>query len=370
MLFLVRITMRKFFFPLFLFVLLPFFFKCASAGSFHWFQLMGGNQLWFRFVTEEQDVCPAVLVDGVEQHMDQHHPRESLFPLSCVFRLDLSNLPKSFLFENAELLPRFEQNKINRVAVIGDTGCRRQFFFSQDCEKKWFFEEIVQTLLQHNPDLVIHVGDYVYREGSENDPWEAWKLDFFLPAKKLLESNIPLLLARGNHESCARAGKGWVSLLSSQRECSDYEPPYRLSINEVEVVVTDSVMARSLLSDVADINASVDGRKIWILTHRPIVFKNGKGDYTGYVSVLENLRKEIELVISGHVHIAQLLSLDGRVQLIAGNGGAALSRSSPRDSSDSRLEHGFAIIDFQKDKIKITHYDRFDNELTSLALPR
>ena len=66
------------------------------------------------------------------------------------------------------------------------------------------------------PDLVIHLGDYLYREtpcpasfagcaGSPyGDNWAAWNADFFVPGAPLLAA-APWIVIRGNHEDCARA---------------------------------------------------------------------------------------------------------------------------------------------------------------------
>ena len=70
------------------------------------------------------------------------------------------------------------------------------------------------------PDLVVHVGDFHYREagcrpfnkGCEGSPhgdvWPVWEEDFFKPARPLLKA-APFVMVRGNHEECERGGKGW-----------------------------------------------------------------------------------------------------------------------------------------------------------------
>ncbi|WP_227028944.1 metallophosphoesterase family protein [Neorickettsia sennetsu] len=344
-------------------------FGSASGESFHWFQLMGDNQLWFRFVVEEADVCPKVVVDGVEHLMDQHHAADGSFPLSCVYKLNLEDLPQSFIFGNKEILPRFNKDAVTKIAVIGDTGCRNNhFFFPQDCGKEWFFKETVDAVLKHDPEIVIHVGDYVYREGNRVNSWRTWKEDFFLPAAELLRSNTPLLLARGNHEYCSTGGKGWTYFLGSVKKCLDYEPPYTVSLNGFDIVITDSSIEEKLCEDIAHINDLNNGKRTWIVTHRPLVFKNKKGLYEGNITIFKDLRKEIELIMSGHVHVAQFVRLDGHVQFISGNSGALLSHWKTANASDSRLEYGFGIIDLLNDNVKITSYDRFNNEMMSVYL--
>ena len=112
----------------------------------------------------------------------------------------------------------------SRVVVIGDTGCRIKGTAVQDCNdpSKWPFASVASKAAESKPDLVIHVGDYLYREepcpaGSQascggtpaGDTWAAWNADFFTPAKNLLAA-APWAFARGNHRIVRRCSwRGW-----------------------------------------------------------------------------------------------------------------------------------------------------------------
>lgn len=80
------------------------------------------------------------------------------------------------------------------------------------------------------PNLVLHMGDYVYRQWlcpwkgdkgceaiNQNAAWGdtiiTWYNEFFKPFQPLLEA-APWVMARGNHEICKRAGVGWNFLLN------------------------------------------------------------------------------------------------------------------------------------------------------------
>lgn len=90
-----------------------------------------------------------------------------------------------------------------RVAVIGDTGCRLETpdaYQACDDTTSWPFATIAQQIAAWQPDLVIHVGDYLYRQdpcpdgdtgcaGSPTgDTWASWNADFFAPAAPLLSA--------------------------------------------------------------------------------------------------------------------------------------------------------------------------------------
>jgi hypothetical protein len=122
-----------------------------------------------------------------------------------------------------------------KIVVIGDTGCRLQTGNGwQSCndpnpngtDTPYPFAAIAALAAAQNPDLVLHVGDYAYRDsecpgGSFNcggSPWgygwDTWEADLFAPGAPLLAA-APWIMTRGNHEQCNRAGQGWYRFLDT-----------------------------------------------------------------------------------------------------------------------------------------------------------
>ncbi|MFC5510042.1 metallophosphoesterase [Massilia jejuensis] len=154
-----------------------------------------------------------------------------------------------------------------RIVVIGDTGCRIKGEQAQACNDpaRFPFARVAAAAAAFKPDLVIHVGDYHYREdpcpagqaGCAGSPYgygfEAWAADFFTPGRTLFEA-APWVLARGNHENCTRAGQGWWRWLDPRpfqagRDCDvpandavgDYGDPYAVPLgNGAQLVVFDT----------------------------------------------------------------------------------------------------------------------------------
>jgi predicted phosphodiesterase len=251
------------------------------------------------------------------------------------------------------------------VVVIGDTGCRVKGARVQDCNDpaKWPFQRVATGAAGSKPDLVIHVGDYLYREdpcpadsqtlcgGTPNgDNWAAWNADFFTPAKDLLAA-APWVFARGNHENCDRSWRGFFYYLDPRpfsATCDSYSAAYTVKLGAFSLVMFDSSQAldKDLNPDsIARYAAELKGihaNHAWLVLHHPIwglkvAASAEPGDPPAEVfsEVTEGWDKTppsgIDMVVSGHTHLFELLSFDhGRPpQLVAGDAGTELAMPIP-----------------------------------------
>jgi hypothetical protein len=253
---------------------------------------------------------------------------------------------------------------VNRIVLIGDTGCRLKAPDEyQDCNdmSAWPFATLARLAADKKPDLVIHVGDYYYREtcpkqaprcngSAHGDKWATWKLDFFDPAAPLLAA-APWVFVRGNHESCGpegepRGGKGWVRLLDPSpvlRECTKQTAPYALHLGGLELPVFDSSSAddrtadeqmRSVYREQLAHLLKVVPHHAWLATHRPFWALNDKGERitkTEYEAIRDLIPEQLDMVLSGHVHDFESYAFgSGRpAQLVVGGGGDQLHDLSP-----------------------------------------
>ncbi len=192
--------------------------------------------------------------------------KPSLFPLlTC--ELEIPAGTRTALIGSLSLpLPK---HQIARIVVIGDSGCRLkksdQAYQSCNDSKRYPFARVAAAAAHWKPDLVVHVGDFLYREnrcppgnaGCAGSPWgygwDAWQADFFTPAAPLLRV-APWMIVRGNHESCARAGQGWWRMLAPfpllpGRDCNtaandssgDYSDPYAVPLGgDAQLIVLDT----------------------------------------------------------------------------------------------------------------------------------
>src|SRR5262245_13522414 len=230
--------------------------------------------------------------------------------------------------------------QIRKVAVFGDTGCRIKCDSNgancnvQDCNDpaKWPFAAVARRIAAEKPDLVVHVGDYYYREaecpaGDEEDcggspagdNWPAWQADFFVPAAPLLAA-APWLFVRGNHEECQRGGPGWFRFLDSgpvPASCSDDPAPFAVALPGLQILVLNTSVAQDAGTQASfyepsfrtlDALARQSSAPSWLVMHHPLwALGEWNGALQPVTGVLQQasgnvLAPEIELLLAGHIH--------------------------------------------------------------------
>ena len=272
--------------------------------------------------------------------------------------------------------------EMRRIAVIGDTGCRlkasdRAF---QGCNDPadWPFLRVLAKVLAMKPDLVIHVGDYHYRESAcpagmavcAGSPWgygdDTWQADFFKPAKALLAA-APWVFVRGNHEACSRAGQGWLRYLDAEvapaRACAepagntvndgDFTAPFAVPLStRAQLIVFDSSEVgsrtpaqgspawarwREQLDRVADLSRE-RAQSLFTSHHPSLAFsptplgapETARSGLTPLLQDADPTRlfpPGVQATLHGHIHMHQAMGFatNHPATLVVGNSGSAAS---------------------------------------------
>jgi len=288
-----------------------------------------------------------------------------------------------------------------RIVLIGDTGCRlkqsEDFFQSCDGGPAWPLARIARSAAARHPDLVVHVGDYHYREspcpnglvGCSGSPWgygfDTWRADVFDPLRPLLEA-APWVFARGNHESCARAGQGWFRFLDAapwteERSCDDpaldglgdFSEPYAVSLGGgTQLVIFDSSHSRGDAYAEGDADYQVYAAQLRqaealaarathniFVSHHPVLgLAPGpnavpKPSVQGLASVMRGLHPGtrflpgFDAALHGHVHLFEALSFEGQLPatVVVGNSSSATEGALPTTLEERRLPYPDTVID-------------------------
>jgi hypothetical protein len=330
----------------------------ASAADLPapWVELAADGALSVRAIAAQRPACPQVSADGAALPMQRRGSADGNFPVEvCEAKAPAS--VKKMQAGNAALpvLPA----QVNRIVVIGDTGCRLEGKAIQDCgdPAAWPFATIAAHAAARRPDLVIHLGDYYYREracpadrigcaGSPHgDNWPTWNAEVFDPAAPLLAA-APWILVRGNHELCRRGGHGWFRLLDpspARADCIDRTEPYWLSVGGLALLMFDSADADDFLAPPDKVAAYAAQLApvlpkapphSWLVTHRP-VWAMAQADLAGMTSnqtvqaaIRGQVPSNLDLVLSGHLHdfLSYEFGPERPPQLVVGTGGDTLLR--------------------------------------------
>ncbi|MGW0509575.1 metallophosphoesterase family protein [Streptomyces olivaceoviridis] len=370
----------------------------AGGEAWAWTQLTSrGTQI--RYVsTDTSRQCPSVRYTlGTTRDAHQMHqvstPMGAQFPTTvCEVGVPLTasgarleQVAAAVLHPGDRRLPLpgwTSTTRPQRIAVIGDTGCSvPKAGAVQNCadhQTGWPFPTIANSAATvTRPDLVIHVGDYLYREDPdrENDKqrnpgctttadaasWDCVVADFFRPAQTLL-AGAPVALTRGNHEDCNQnfkggAGGAWFRYLADDLRgdgtCDRYTDPVAIRAGLLNLVSLDSSFADPMdngstaakavftrqLDQVNQYAQRRPGEDFFLFTHKPLWMVKSAGHTTGDVTwltrvlgdavadtALHRLARNVRLVLSGHVHLYQMVDFDTvrPPQLTVGSSGGPL----------------------------------------------
>jgi hypothetical protein len=378
--------------------------------------------------------CPAIVVevDGASQTITmlvRARPDADFPILVCELALPAKATRASIDGTDGKALP-LPPKDLKSIAVFGDTGCRLKADKAsaqeaahdsdadeeggkfQDCNdpnvskdpKGWPFAPMSATIAAAKPDLVVHVGDYYYRESAcptgdqgcagspHGDNWTTWAADFFTPAAPLLKA-APWIVTRGNHETCKRGGLGYARLLDPTPASGNAPPACVKLIDQYTVNVGGHAFIALDSSDAADecpkghcskkiygpyedqFAAMQPGKGTWLVTHKPIWgFTNSKGKSGKRKLGTRNMalqaalaaRKEwkkvppagIDLVLSGHIHLWEALGFTDKrsPQFVLGSGSTELAHKiteklkgqeiGGRTVKDAKTDHHFGYTLF------------------------
>ncbi len=345
-----------------------------------WIQLGENGAAIAKVVVPAAAKCPSIDIGNKKLAMAQRVPIPRGFPPLCEAVMPRNTHSASV---NGQPLALPKSNP-STVTVFGDTGCRINSSQVQDCNDpaQWPFKQVAASAAAEKPDLMIHVGDYLYRElpcpaGSEalcgstpsGDNWSTWNADFFTPAAKLLAA-APWAFARGNHESCARSWRGWFYYLDPRPwdgKCEPFSPPYTIKMGSFQMVMLDSSevledsMDQNQISHYASQLASLQVKNAWLVAHHPFWgFKSGLvGKPSVPVSVpLEEAwnrtaPKGISLILSGHIHLFELIGVDHSrpPQIVAGGGGTKLAAPIKVASLNGMPVHGSSVVGSEAEQV-------------------
>lgn len=285
-------------------------------------------------------------------------------------------------------VPSSMPQKVNRMAMLADTGCRIKGTSVQDCNSPdaWPLKRIARQIAKSDPDIILNPGDFYYRESAcpaadqalcggtpppvpgmpFADSADGWLVDVIRPLRPMFRS-APMALLRGNHETCDRGGNGFFLFFDPRPDTAGLCGPVNGVAPEPATTPTWSFTVKvakgrtlrvAMVDSAYGTDGTVDswaavqrptyvaarkqtrakkGRQSWLMTHRP-VFSHvtwqfspaPPTEWTTWGSLDQTaasygLLDTYQMVLSSHLHLVQAVQIPGQPgSLVLGNGGTYL----------------------------------------------
>ena len=313
--------------------------------KYAWVQLGSGDSASVRAIISSGSACPALIVGNTTKNMRKRvrSPRSFSNISVCEYAIKFKSQLTSSQLKIGTLTLPVPTTSSDEILVVGDTGCRGGH--RENCATDWGWPAVSKMAAKRsNPDVILHVGDYHYRErcGAFNCgyTWAAWEADFFKPAEKGgLLREAPWMFVRGNHESCGRAWAGFLLFFAegplhatSSRsgfptKCDNSMPPYKISLDQLDIYMVDTSDedSHTAYDRFKQVNTALSGRKknAWLATHVPIWHNRGRPKLGSAFanSGLEN-RSWLRWVHVGHTHLFEHHAASNGHQAMTLSGGS------------------------------------------------
>lgn len=374
----------------------------VTSPLYSWTQYNDTGGLSARAIIKAKGTCPSLSFDGGAAAPMTLRSKGSDadtvlkdFKDIAVCQMTVPSGTKSILLNGTTTLPARVSDPQTMI-VLGDTGCRVASFDVQNCKEadEWTYPDIAAKSAKVASDVILHVGDYHYREKcifrmgckwQNVDPdtvgytWAAWEADFFKPSVPLF-AKAPFIFTRGNHEDCRRAFRGWYYLIApsdTYDQCARNTAPYAVEFDSFQVMVMDTSDSRRLdqthfTGEFQTIfkNAKAAGKPSWLMTHVPIMGLNGGGRVSDWTLInaagsAGGFPQEITANFAGHVHLFEKLSFTNGSppQMVFGAGGTDLDGALSYGGTPTRTAQRSLSqinVDWAGDKNAFITSDSFD----------
>lgn len=267
-----------------------------------------------------------------------------------------------------------------RVGVFGDAG------FGDPAT-----QALVQQMVAHELDFVIHTGDVVYQVEENSGPVEAYALKYYQTFSPLLH-RLPVYTIIGNHDydAAARWGDSYFYYyafppfpqpgVSQPKDDLQY---YAFAYQDIQFLMLDSQVLfgvsgrESQQAWMVERLADPSFRFTIPVLHVPPFYSGSvhPGDQLPVRRAWHPLfaSAQVPLVLSGHSHHYERLQADGITYIVSGGGSAVLYDSGeilPESQEFARRTH-FVLMEIYVDRIELSAIDKggdlFDQAV--IALP-
>ena len=228
--------------------------------------------------------------------------------------------------------------------------------------------EVVEQMVKHDFDFIVHVGDVVQR-----GPRDDWDVEFFGPMKEIL-TNKPVYAAIGNHELNSenyykyfnnpapehesyysfQYGNSFFVVIDNAKEYA----PEREYYTEYERGSEQYIWLEKELSS----REAQDAEWLFVLSHVPIYIPGKEDPFVGCVENLLPLfeKYDVDVSFSGHLHGYARNEFNGVTYVITAGGGGAQNKNGSSEKlkyKEFQLAYNFSHVTIDGKKLLLNTYN-------------
>jgi len=265
-----------------------------------------------------------------------------------------------------------------RVGVIGDSGFGEQVTF-----------DLAQDMAASDLDFTVHTGDVVYQMYNEGDPFESYAFKWYQPLEAILE-RMPVYPVIGNHD--VEESAIWEDVPFYYRVFPPFPDPafepsaydgrnmwYAVAYGDVQFLLLDTQVFFSeggraeqeawIAERLADLRFRIT---IPVMHVPPYSYGRHAGTgltVRGWTTLYEGAN--VPLVLSGHDHNYERVTINGITYIISGGGSASLypqTEDMPEGGVFIQQSH-WVLLEIYEDRIEVQARGRDGTVLDRATIP-
>ena len=292
---------------------------------------------------------------GLEASTESTEPTAAS-PVTYVHNVKLTGLKPNTAY-GYQILQGAKASPSHTFTTAALPGTAFRFAWMADCRTQpEVHDEIAGRIKEMHPRFALYGGDL-----CENNGYEFWKRDFFVPNQLALAAEVPFFNAAGNHEGWSTNTRAFTQAPASASESQAY---YSFDYGDVHFVCLNNEISYAPGSPQVDflVKDLTTTKKPWkiVFVHRPAYSLGGNGEDPGMKLLASYVFEpcRIDLVLNGHNHFYQHNLVNGLHYFNIGSAGAPLDNAGTGSYVVKAVkDHNFAMVDMTPTTLRLTAYN-------------
>ena len=277
-------------------------------------------------------------------------------PVTYVHNVKLTGLKPNSVYDY-QVFQEGKSSSSHTFSTAAPPGTDFRFAWMADMRTQpEIHNEIAGRIKEMRPRFSLYGGDLCEQNG-----YDFWKRDFFVPNQLALAVEVPFFNTAGNHEGWTTNTRAFTQAPASASESQayyafDYGDAHFVCINNEISYAPGSPQVDFLVKDLTGTN------KTWkiVFFHKPAYSLGGNGEDAGMKLLTSYIFEpcRVDMIINGHNHFYQHNLVNGIHHMTIGSAGAPIDNAGTGSYAVKAVkDYNFAMTDVTPTTFKMTVYN-------------